>query len=385
MSKFSEEYVRHLMRFDLLGMLSPLERKQLDEWLDEQEAHKELYRKIRNGFEAGEIRNYLQTDTEKAWKKVKNTVSVPSVGHTAVGLKWLKYAAVVLPVVLSLSLWYVWEGANREDGTELVLTSGRPLPVLTLDNGETRYLQPEEQAEIEVNEGVKAYQANGGLVYDTVPKSGETRYNRIQVPKGSEYQVVLADGTKVWLNAASELRYPVSFPSGERRVFLRGEAFFEVAFDGERPFYVETGEVDVRVLGTVFDVNTHYTYGVRTVLVDGAVTLDCGGQRNIRLNPGELADFNRTTSEVSLKQVDVRPYVAWKDGFFVFEEETLEEIMNTLALWYDKEVFFLDRKNKDLHFSGHLKRYDRIETILTAINDVTGVEFQMNEKVILIR
>lgn len=385
MSKFSEEYVRRLMRFDLLGMLSPLERKQLDEWLDEQESNKELYRKIRNGFEVGEIRDYLQTDTEKAWKKVKNTVSVPSVGHTAVGLKWLKYAAVVLPVVLSLSLWYVWEGANREDGTELVLTSERPLPVLTLDNGETRYLQPEEQAEIEVNEGVKAYQANGGLVYDTVPKSGETRYNRIQVPKGSEYQVVLADGTKVWLNAASELRYPVSFPSGERRVFLRGEAFFEVAFDGKRPFYVETGEVDVRVLGTVFDVNTHYTYGVRTVLVDGAVTLDCGGQRNIRLNPGELADFNRTTSEVSLKQVDVRPYVAWKDGFFVFEEETLEEIMNTLALWYDKEVFFLDRKNKDLHFSGHLKRYDRIETILTAINDVTGVEFQMNEKVILIR
>lgn len=385
MSKFSEEYVRRLMRFDLLGMLSPLERKQLDEWLDEQEAHKELYRKIRNGFEVREIRDYLQTDTEKAWKKVKNTASVPSVGRAVVGLKWLKYAAVVLPVVLSLSLWYVWENANREKGADAVRMSGKSLPVLTLDNGETYYLQPEEQTEIEVNKGIKAYQANGGLVYDTVPKSGEIRYNRIQVPKGSEYQVVLADGTKVWLNAASELKYPVAFPAEERKVFLLGEAYFEVAYDAKRPFYVETGEVNIRVLGTVFDVNTHYTQGVRTVLVEGAVALDCGGQRNVRMNPGELADFNRMTSEVALKQVDVRPYVAWKDGFFVFEEETLEEIMNTLALWYDKEVFFLDRKNKDLHFSGHLKRYDRIETILTAINEVTGVEFQMNEKMILIR
>ena len=380
MLEYDNNYIRRLIQLDLVGGLSPEEKGKLEDWIDESEEHRLLFCKIKKQLSINEIRNYLQTDVEDAWKKVREkTFGAPAVRPRRV-LKWLKYAAVVIPVSLSLSLWYAWkEKMENKQATVACLS-----PVLTLDNGEKYQLDPEEQTEIYVNEEVKAYQAGGGLIYDTTARQEENKYNRIEVPRGSEYWIVLPDGTRVWLNAATELKYPVAFHAKERRVYLKGEAYFEVAPDKNRPFYVETEEVKVRVLGTVFDVNTHYTRGVRTVLVEGAVALEWGDQKEIRMKPGELADFDRTTTEVTLKEVDVTSYISWKEGYFVFEDEPLEEIMHTLSLWYDKEFLFVGKRSRALHFSGHIKRYERIETILSAITDVTGVEFRMNGQIILI-
>lgn len=381
MLEYDNNYIRRLIQLDLVGGLSPEEKGKLENWIDESEEHRLLFYKIKKQLSVNEIRNYLQTDVEDAWKKVREkTFGAPAVRPRRV-LKWLKYAAVVIPVSLSLSLWYTWkEKMENKQATVACLS-----PVLTLDNGEKYQLDPEEQTEIYVDEEVKAYQAGGGLIYDTTARQEENKYNRIEVPRGSEYWIVLPDGTRVWLNAATELKYPVAFHAKERRVYLKGEAYFEVAPDKNRPFYVETEEVKIRVLGTVFDVNTHYTRGVRTVLVEGAVALEWGDQKEIRMKPGELADFDRTTTEVTLKEVDVTSYISWKEGYFVFEDEPLEEIMHTLSLWYDKEFLFVGKRSRALHFSGHIKRYERIETILSAITDVTGVEFRMNGQIILIR
>ena len=381
MLEYDNNYIRRLIQLDLVGGLSPEEKGKLEDWINESEEHRLLFCKIKKQLSINEIRNYLQTDVEDAWKKVREkTFGAPAVRPRRV-LKWLKYAAVVIPVSLSLSLWYAWkEKMENKQATVACLS-----PVLTLDNGEKYQLDPEEQTEIYVDEEVKAYQAGGGLIYDTTARQEENKYNRIEVPRGSEYWIVLPDGTRVWLNAATELKYPVAFHAKERRVYLKGEAYFEVAPDKNRPFYVETEEVKIRVLGTVFDVNTHYTRGVRTVLVEGAVALEWGDQKEIRMKPGELADFDRTTTEVTLKEVDVTSYISWKEGYFVFEDEPLEEIMHTLSLWYDKEFLFVGKRSRTLHFSGHIKRYERIETILSAITDVTGVEFRMNGQIILIR
>ena len=380
MLEYDNNYIRRLIQLDLVGGLSPEEKGKLENWIDESEEHRLLFYKIKKQLSVNEIRNYLQTDVEDAWKKVREkTFGAPAVRPRRV-LKWLKYATVVIPVSLSLSLWYAWkEKMENKQATVACLS-----PVLTLDNGEKYQLDPEEQTEIYVDEEVKAYQAGGGLIYDTTARQEENKYNRIEVPRGSEYWIVLPDGTRVWLNAATELKYPVAFHAKERRVYLKGEAYFEVAPDKNRPFYVETEEVKIRVLGTVFDVNTHYTRGVRTVLVEGAVALEWGDQKEIRMKPGELADFDRTTTEVTLKEVDVTSYISWKEGYFVFEDEPLEEIMHTLSLWYDKEFLFVGKRSRALHFSGHIKRYERIETILSAITDVTGVEFRMNGQIILI-
>lgn len=380
MLEYDNNYIRRLIQLDLVGGLSPEEKGKLEDWIDESEEHRLLFCKIKKQLSINEIRNYLQTDVEDAWKKVREkTFGAPPV-RPRIRPKWLKYAAVVLPVLLSITLWYTW----KEEMKNKQATVARLSPVLTLDNGEKYQLDPEEQTEIYVNEEVKAYQAGGGLIYDTTARQEENKYNRIEVPRGSEYWIVLPDGTRVWLNAATELKYPVAFHAKERRVYLKGEAYFEVAPDKNRPFYVETEEVKIRVLGTVFDVNTHYTRGVRTVLVEGAVALEWGDQKEIRMKPGELADFDRTTTEVTLKEVDVTSYISWKEGYFVFEDEPLEEIMHTLSLWYDKEFLFVGKRSRALHFSGHIKRYERIETILSAITDVTGVEFRMNGQIILI-
>ena len=381
MLEYDNNYIRRLIQLDLIGGLSPEEKGKLEDWINESEEHRLLFYKIKKQLSINEIRNYLQTDVEDAWKKVREkTFGAPPV-RPRIRPKWLKYAAVVLPVLLSITLWYAWkEKMENKQATVACLS-----PVLTLDNGEKYQLDPEEQTEIYVDEEVKAYQAGGGLIYDTTARQEENKYNRIEVPRGSEYWIVLPDGTRVWLNAATELKYPVAFHAKERRVYLKGEAYFEVAPDKNRPFYVETEEVKIRVLGTVFDVNTHYTRGVRTVLVEGAVALEWGDQKEIRMKPGELADFDRTTTEVTLKEVDVTSYISWKEGYFVFEDEPLEEIMHTLSLWYDKEFLFVGKRSRALHFSGHIKRYERIETILSAITDVTGVEFRMNGQIILIR
>ena len=380
MLEYDNNYIRRLIQLDLVGGLSPEEKGKLEDWINESEEHRLLFYKIKKQLSINEIRNYLQTDVEDAWKKVREkTFGAPPV-RPRIRPKWLKYAAVVLPVLLSITLWYTW----KEEMKNKQATVARLNPVLTLDNGEKYQLDPEEQTEIYVDEEVKAYQAGGGLIYDTTARQEENKYNRIEVPRGSEYWIVLPDGTRVWLNAATELKYPVAFHAKERRVYLKGEAYFEVAPDKNRPFYVETEEVKIRVLGTVFDVNTHYTRGVRTVLVEGAVALEWGDQKEIRMKPGELADFDRTTTEVTLKEVDVTSYISWKEGYFVFEDEPLEEIMHTLSLWYDKEFLFVGKRSRALHFSGHIKRYERIETILSAITDVTGVEFRMNGQIILI-
>ena len=381
MLEYDNNYIRRLIQLDLVGGLSPEEKGKLEDWINESEEHRLLFCKIKKQLSINEIRNYLQTDVEDAWKKVREkTFGAPPV-RPRIRPKWLKYAAVVLPVLLSITLWYTW----KEEMKNKQATVARLNPVLTLDNGEKYQLDPEEQTEIYVDEEVKAYQAGGGLIYDTTARQEENKYNRIEVPRGSEYWIVLPDGTRVWLNAATELKYPVAFHAKERRVYLKGEAYFEVAPDKNRPFYVETEEVKIRVLGTVFDVNTHYTRGVRTVLVEGAVALEWGDQKEIRMKPGELADFDRTTTEVTLKEVDVTSYISWKEGYFVFEDEPLEEIMHTLSLWNDKEFLLVGKRSRTLHFSGHIKRYERIETILSAITDVTGVEFRMNGQIILIR
>ena len=166
---------------------------------------------------------------------------------------------------------------------------------------------------------------------------------------------------------------------------MSGEAYFEVTKDSNRPFYVITEEVQVRVYGTEFNVNTHQPGKVHTVLVDGKVGIKKRGTTGeITMKPGELASFDRNAGTFEVKEVDVRQYVVWKDGYFTFENESLEQILNTLSLWYDVDVFFQSESAKQLVFTGYMKRYNDISEILNAITDVVGVNFTINGKTIIV-
>ena len=187
------------------------------------------------------------------------------------------------------------------------------------------------------------------------------------------------------MNSASELKYPVRFDGNERKVYLSGEAYFEVTKDTERPFYVVTEDVQIRVYGTEFNVNTHHLGKIQTVLVNGKVGIKKrGATGETMMKPGELASFDREAGTFEVKEVNVRQYVVWKDGYFTFENESLEQIMNTLSLWYDVDVFFQAEAAKQLVFTGYMKRYDDISEILNAIMDVVGVNFTINGKSIVV-
>ena len=165
---------------------------------------------------------------------------------------------------------------------------------------------------------------------------------------------------------------------------MSGEAYFEVTKDLNRPFYVVMDRIQVRVYGTSFNVNTHQEKGIETVLVEGKVGIKTFAAGEYVLKPGELACFDRKSGTVEIRDVDARQYTAWTRGIFTFEEETLEQIMATLSLWYDVDIFYTNEQLKELHFTGHVKRYEKIDNILRAIKSAVGVTFAVEGKEIWI-
>ena len=189
----------------------------------------------------------------------------------------------------------------------------------------------------------------------------------------------------MYLNSATRMKYPVKFDEKERKVYLSGEAYFEVAKDPERPFFVEMEGVEVRVYGTSFNVNTHQKGNVQTVLVKGSIgvkVLSSGMESVIR--PGQMAEFKQGNTKVDVKDVNVAVYTDWKDGIFRFENQRLEDILTVLSNWYDVDIFYTNEQLKNLHFTGHVKRYEKIDNILKAIKSAVGVTFTIKDRTICI-
>lgn len=209
---------------------------------------------------------------------------------------------------------------------------------------------------------------NSAISYDHAKAKAEVELHTLTTPIGKDYKVVLSDGTTVHLNANSRLIYPSSFSTDkERRVQLTGEAFFDVAHDKNRQFVVETSEIDVRVYGTKFNVNTNKRNVVETVLVEGAVTVmgDTFAERPIK--PEEMAQYNSETGKLEVREVEVMNYVSWRTGTYSFFEETLENIMLSLSSWYDEEIEFTDEKSAQMKFVCNLPRYSTIEEVMDVL------------------
>ena len=230
--------------------------------------------------------------------------------------------------------------------------------------------------------------SNGqGIVYEENGKGVvKEEYNKLVTPIGGEYRLTLSDGTKVFLNAASELKYPVEFMGDRRVVDLDGEAYFEVHKDNQRPFVVRTKGAEVCVLGTSFNVNTYGDDGrIYTTLVNGSVRVLSvkNGQEKV-LTPGMQGVMNMQTGQLMVREVDVESYVAWREGRFVFRTMTLDLIMQQLQRWYDFEVFYQNLELKDYEFRGVIKRDMDLDKVLSVIKATTNVDFEVKGKVITI-
>ena len=378
--------IGHLLQKYFSGTIMPDEQRLLDSWMKEKEEHKQLFDRLRKDTRfAEEYGIFREVDTTRAWEtfRVKNGLRRQRRMTT-----WIKYAAVIALPLFIAGVWLLFpRGGERSipvaQNTKIV--KREESPVLEVVGGGKVILEKEKDKMIEAGRGVDVQQSSGMLVYSDSVVSEYVDTNVLRIPKGGEFKLQLADGTQVYLNSATDLRYPVAFTGAERRVYLKGEAYFEVAKDVEHPFIVVTDDVQVRVYGTSFNVNTLGADGVRTVLVEGKVGIR--GQdldREYVLKPNELAFYDRNSRDMKIETVDPDLYTLWRKGIFVFERETLENIMNTLSLWYDMEVFFQSESAKQLHFSGHMKRYEQIEDILHAITDATGVVFTINDRTVCV-
>ena len=208
--------------------------------------------------------------------------------------------------------------------------------------------------------------------------------NTVSVPAGQRTNITLPDGTNVWLNARTTLQYPVTFSQKQRTVFLKGEAYFQVAHDRQKAFVVVTDDIEVKVYGTEFNINTRVADYVQTTLVRGAVSIKTERSAEKMLKPGQLAQFDRLIGETEIKNVDVSNYIGWKSGVYIFEDKSIEQIMDELSLWYDIEVFFRNNISRNRHFSGSLPRYREIDDMLKVIEKTSHVRFEVKGKTIIV-
>lgn len=259
--------------------------------------------------------------------------------------------------------------------------------VLKMSNGKQIVLnQPEP---LNLQEGQRKIQANKKIVDyfhgQMTTTEEEMKYNILSVPNGGEYQVILADGTHVHLNAASELKYPVFFSGDKREVFLKGEAFFDVAKDSEHPFIVKVGPMHVKVLGTRFNINAYRTDGIyETTLTEGKVEVSNQmTTKRVVLSPNQQAQLK--DGQLSVREVDASLYTSWINGKFYFEKEFLSEITAQLERWYDIHFFFTREALKQEKFTGVILKDYTIEQILTIIEKTTNVKFSVNGKTVVVR
>ncbi|MNK49551.1 fec operon regulator FecR [compost metagenome] len=264
--------------------------------------------------------------------------------------------------------------AKKIDTTVTVLTlaDGTMVP---LDEIKSGVLSEDDGLEIrKVKNGELSYHTSGQLI------GNNKSLNRISIPKGATYKLTLADGTKVWLNAASSLSYPSHFSGDERLVELTGEAYFEVAKNERMPFKVKVRNTEVRVLGTHFNVSSYAEDGpVRTVLLEGSVQLAYLGNQKL-LKPGYQAVTEGNSSNIILQKANTLQALSWKNGYFLFKENSIVEVMNQIARWYKVKVVYEDGVEGKL-FGGIYDKSKNLEELLKGL-ELTGlVKFKIEEGV----
>lgn len=242
---------------------------------------------------------------------------------------------------------------------------------------------------LDVEEGGTQISSQGtSLQYkESKESAAEVKYNTLVIPQGGQFSLSLADGTEVWLNAGTTLRYPTSFIGKERKVELTGEAYFEVTKNAEMPFRVLSGEQVVEVLGTSFNIASYQEdSSIYTTLVEGKVSVFLEKTPQVRktLLPEQQSIFVKGTDKINKRVVDVEQYIGWKDGWFYFKDESLESIMQTLSRWYDVEVRFKNEEAKKLQFTGKIKRYEDLKDVLNLLEKTNEVTFKIDRRYITV-
>ena len=347
---------------------------------------------LREEFERVRRLTVLEADKAKMWKQVQSRMNKNSRYRVK---RYLKYAAIIVAFVLAGGTWWmVKENPEEIISVELsetsMLSPGTPKAYILFSSGQRMDLTTTEHDTMIMEKGMQVRVGSSGKISYIPGDSGsilkqEIVYNTIVVPRGGEYKLELADGTLVWLNSDSELRYPVKFAGSQRDVWLKGEGYFEVSKNPEKPFRVVVDDMIVKVLGTSFNINAYKDRGnILTTLVSGKVDIqDMSGKSLVVMSPNQQVDF-RHGKISSVQEVDITRFVSWIDGKFYFNDMTLENIMSQLQRWYDIEVFFVDEELKSYPFTGVIRRDFTAGQIFEIIEKTTRVKFNVRGKCVTV-
>ncbi|WP_270088448.1 FecR family protein [Sphingobacterium sp. SYP-B4668] len=375
-------YISVLIQRYLQGQLTQEEARAFDTWLLEDAKNQALVHQFRNAKHLEGDLNFIHAiDSDNAWEQFQKKEFKKS------RTRYYRYASIVAVLLVCFCASWFWMNSPdisnekttlaitttkyKNDvspgtaGAQLILPDGSSVDLKDIDSGTSI-----ADATIEGDGKALKYKEESAVT----PK--QVVYNTLVVPKANFFKIELSDGTKVWVNALSQLKFPVQFSQQERRVFLEGEAYFEVTKDTNRPFIVESNGSSIKVLGTHFNVNS-YLRSVRTTLLEGKVEVAVGDQKMILL-PGEYS----ASSEDGIKKgkADIKREMAWKNNEFYFAGDNIAQIAAELSRWYDLDVSFIGQISFDKVYSGSIERDVNLSQVLDMLSYVSHLDFDIEGK-----
>ena len=375
----------------LKGNANDEEQRTLREWLSVSTRNKKIY----DGFKDGKrLEQKIVESRQINWEKdYQQFITKRQRTRKNRRMKTIiRYAAILTLPIVAAGIFLLQKN-DRQTIVSIseVIKPGEHKAVLITGGGERITLSDSTLSPIQEQNGMIVNVTNNKVSYilpeDSLCTQGSPIFNTLQIPRGGEYFLTLADGTEVWLNAETEIRYPVQFTGDKRVVYLDGEAYFTVAPDKNKPFTVVSTHASVSVLGTQFNFRAYPDErDVQTTLVSGSVIMQSEKyKQQIKLVPGEQGVLEKNSAKLMKQEVNTYLYTAWKDGRFAFRDARLEDLFNILARWYDLSVFYQSPEAKDIRFTGDLNKTDDFKSILKIIEQNERVIFTVNQRTVFIQ
>lgn len=342
-------------------------------------------------FSAASSTHNKQTDDEtikaEIWAKLPLYQEKQKAKRKTIRLRILSAAATLIIISGAGLTYFNWNNFSKPQNSDLVsqITPGTTGATLTLSDGKKIKLSDATNGELANEAGVHVIKMDDGtLLYELKEKgNGLNKINTLTTNKGETYKVRLPDGTMVWLNAASSLKYPSSFTALKNRIVeLTGEAYFEVSSDKAHPFFVKTNRQNVEVLGTHFNVSAYpEEHTTKTTLVEGSVKVSTPTQSRF-IKPGEQLTLS-SENKLEITSIDARMAIAWKNDEFMFDDEPIEQVMNTLSRWYNIEIVYKGPKPME-RFGGGISRFDDFNKVLKMIQRTGAAQFEIHGRTVYV-
>jgi transmembrane sensor len=402
MPTFQEiEYIRELIAKFLTNEINEPEHDSLQKWINASPANKVMFDEwTASDLLLQDLRVWVEEREGKdaIWQSIqqKRQSDQSQQGGSVITLFRVGVAAAFL---VAIGLIIFWMQTRKETKPAIVqetqptqndVAPGGFKARLTLSDGRTVLLDSAGTGKLAEQGNMAVMNKDGQLAYQQ--STGHTKeiiYNTLSTGRGEIYSLSLSDGSRVWLNSASSIKYPVAFTGKERGVEITGEAYFEIAHDATKPFKVLAGGMETEVLGTKFNINSYSDEAtLRTTLLEGSVRVvkrETGKENSVILKPGQQAVFGPNSPLTINHSPDLEEVMAWKNGKFVFNDVAIEEVMRQLERWYDVEIIYGDNmKNRSFHINGQISRYSNASKTLEMLAATGWLHFKIEGKKITV-